>query len=205
MATAVLEAPSSAPASEQQTSIPRKRWTRAEYRQLIKDCYLEDGKVELVNGEIWEKMGQGRRHTIVVTWLLRALAPIFGMERIQCQSSLPTDEYSDPEPDLALLAQGLDQYIETDPTPADTLLVVEASNTTLRADLTTKQIMYARSGIPEYWVVDIPNQLLYVFREPTLDGYASEIILTPADEVHPLAAPASAVRVADLLPFERET
>jgi Uma2 family endonuclease len=60
--------------------------------------------------------------------------------------------------------------------------------------------MYARSGIPEYWVVDIPNRLLHVFREPTETGYASEMILTPEEEVRPLAAPESAIRVADLLP-----
>ena len=101
---------------------------------------------------------------------------------------------------MAVLAESLKQYLEQDPTPADTLLAIEASNTTLRADMSVKQLLYARSGILEYWVVDIPNRLLHVFREPTADGYASETILTTDDEVRPLAAPDSAVRVADLLP-----
>ena len=210
MTTAVLEAPiSEAPVLEapvlavtalEAADIPRKLWTRTKYRQLIQDGYLEDGTVELVNGEIWQKMGQGRRHTIVVMWLIRALAPIFGFERLQSQSSLPVNEYSEPEPDLAVLAERLEQYLEQDPTPADTLLAIEASNTTLRADMTVKQLMYARSGIPEYWVVDIPNRLLHVFRGPTETGYASETLLIPEDEVRPLAAPDAAVRVSDLLP-----
>ncbi|MGI4789699.1 MAG: Uma2 family endonuclease [Janthinobacterium lividum] len=179
---------------------PRKLWTRAEYRQLTKDGFLQDGKVELINGEIWKKMGQGRRHTFVVSRIIKLLGLIFGIEHLQTQSSLPVNEDSEPEPDLAVLAKSLDYYLEVDPAPEDTLLVVEASNTTLRADLTVKQIMYAQSAIPEYWVVDIPNRLLHVFREPSPTGYLTETVMTPTDEVRPLAAPDAIIRVGDLLP-----
>ena len=199
MAT-ILEAPTTIAA---ETAInPCKLWTRNEYRQLIKDGYLEDGKVELVNGEIWHKMGQGRRHIATVTWLLVALGKVFGLERLQSQSSLPVAEYGDPEPDVAVLAYTLDHYIDNEEglLVSEMLLVVEASNTTLRADLTGKVRQYGSAGVPEYWVVDIPNRLLHVFREPTATGYASEIILTTDEEVRPLAAPDAAVRVADLLP-----
>ena len=178
----------------------RKLWTCTEYRRLTEDGFLQDGKVELINGEIWNKTAQGRRHVVAVMLMLKALAPVYGFKHIQLQSSLPLSEDSDPEPDVAALKQSLDQYIDVDPTPADTLLVVEAANTSLCADLTIKQAMYARSGIPEYWVVDIPNRLLHVFREPTADGYASETLLTTDNEVRPLAAPGSVVRVAELLP-----
>ena len=193
---AVLEAPAAAP--EQPL---HKLWTRTEYRKLIDDGYLEDGKVELVNGEIWHKMGQGRRHTATVTWLIAVLGPIFGLKRLQCQSSLPVAEYGDPEPDVAILAQTLDHYTDQEePAVSEMLLVVEVSNTTLRADLTGKVTQYGSAGVPEYWVVDIPNRLLHVFREPTTDGYASETVLTTADEIRPLAAPDAVVRVAELLP-----
>ena len=83
MMAAVLEAPATAPEDVQIN--PRKLWTRQEYRHLTEIGVLEDGKVELINGEIWQKMGQGRRHTIVVMWLIRALAQIFGFERLQSQ------------------------------------------------------------------------------------------------------------------------
>lgn len=195
---AVLEAPAVTP--EEVAIVSRKLWTRKEYRQLTEAGYLEDGKVELINGEIWEKMGQGRRHTVVVMRLIKLFGQIFGIDRLQSQSSLNTGEFSNPEPDLAVLAQEIGQYLADDPLSTETLLIAEASNTTLRTDLTVKQKMYAQSGIPEYWVVDIPNRLLHVFREPTADGYASETILTTADEVRPLAAPDAVVRVADLLP-----
>lgn len=205
MGTAVLEA---RPAAAAQASafvsgtaeVPRKKWTRTEYRKLIEIGFLPDGKVELVNGEIWEKMGQGRRHIATVTWILQALAAVFGLERMQTQSSLPVGEYGDPEPDVALLTGSMDQYLEEEPTLADMLLVVEAADSTLRGDLSGKVIQYGSGGIPEYWVVDIRNRLLHVFREPTSDGYASVTVLTTEEGVRPLAAPDHVVRVADLLP-----
>lgn len=99
-----------------------------------------------------------------------------------------------------MLAQTLEHYLEIEPTEKDTLLVAEASDSTLRSDLTRKVRQYGSVGIPEYWVVDIPNRLLHVFRSPTETGYAEETILTMGDTVCPLAAPDSAVRVIDLLP-----
>ncbi len=178
---------------------PRKRWTRAEYRKLGENGFLDDGKYELVLGEIWKKMGQGRLHAFVVTFVIVALSAIFDPRRIQTQTSLPVGD-ADPEPDIALLAETLDKYLEVEPTASDTLLVVEASNSTLHFDLTRKVRQYGSAGIPEYWVADIPNRLLHIFRSPTDTGYAEETILTTDDEVRPLAAPDSTVRVADLLP-----
>ncbi len=201
--TATLEAPTKAVPQTlpEPEDIPRKLWTRAEYRRLIADGHLIDGKVELVNGEIWEKMGQGRRHTATVTWIIEALSKAFSLRRLQTQSSLPVSENGDPEPDVAVVKQDIDKYIDEEKlTPDQMLLVVEASDSTLRADLTSKVRQYGSASIPEYWVVDIPNRLLHVFREPTADGYASETILTTADEVRPLAAPDAIVCVAELLP-----
>lgn len=195
---AVLEAPPVVP--DEVHLDPRKRWTRAEYRQLIQNGDLHDGKYELVLGEIVKKMGQGRWHIILSMRLIRVLESVFGFDRLQSQSTLPLGDNGDPEPDLAVLAQNIDQYVEQEPGEEDTVLVVEVSNSTLAYDLSNKACQYGRVGIPEYWVVDIPNCLLHVFREPTADGYASETVLTTDDEVRPVAAPNSAVRVADLLP-----
>ena len=197
MATALLE--KSAPVTEA-TEVPQKRWTRDEYRKLIADGFLQDGKIELVNGEIWEKMAHGRWHIAACTRMSVALGRIFDPYRIQSQASLPVSEYGDPEPDLAVLAGVMDDYLDREPIPKEMLLVVEISDSTLRSDLTAKARQYGSAGIPEYWVADVPNRLLYVFREPTENGYASEAILTTEDEVRPLAAPNAAIRVIDLLP-----
>ena len=156
--------------------------------------------MELVNDEIWRKIDKDRRHSAALTYLLAAIAGVCDYECLQIRASTPLSDDSEPEPDLAMLANSLIHYVDCDPGPSDVVFVAEISVLTLYADLTVKQLLYARSGIPEYWVVDIPNRLLHVFREPTADGYASGTILTTADEVRPLAAPDSVVRVADLLP-----
>ena len=201
MGAAVLEAIRPAMSSETpETSVPRKLWTRTEYRRLIADGFLQDGKVELVNGEIWDKMGQGRWHIIIVMRIIKVLEAVFDYDRLQAQATLPLGNHGEPEPDLAVLAQNIDHYVEREPTEADTVLLIEVSDSTLRADLTAKVRQYGSVGIPEYWVVDIPNRLLHVFRNPTETGYASETILTPQDEVSPISAPKSTIRVADLLP-----
>ena len=206
MESPVTEVPTraAAPAQEAQiqeaADIPRKLWTRAEYRQLGADGYLQEGRYELVLGEIVQKMGQGRWHIIIGMRIIKILEDVFGFDRLQAQSTLPLGENGEPEPDLAVLNQSIEQFTDEEPTEKDTVLVVEVSNTTLAYDLSRKVRQYGNVGIPEYWVIDIPNRLLHVFREPTETGYASEAILTTDDEVRPLAAPDKPVRVADLLP-----
>ncbi len=199
--TAIMEATAriAAPAQEA-ADIPRKLWTRAEYRQLGADGYLQDGRYELVLGEIVKKMGQGRWHIIIGMRIIKILEDVFGFDRLQSQGTLPLGENGEPEPDLAVLNQSIEQFADQEPSEKDTVLVVEVSNTTLRYDLSRKVRQYGSVGIPEYWVIDIPNRLLHVFREPTATGYALETVLMAGDQVFPLAAPDAVVRVADLLP-----
>ena len=87
------------------------------------------------------------------------------------------------------------------PFPAETLLVVEVSDTTLREDRHYKAGLYARGGIAEYWIVNINARTLEVHRAPSGGQYGSSVTLTEADAIAPLAAPHSPVRVADLLPL----
>ena len=183
-----------------EAKIPRKRWTWAEYRHLTAIGILEDGKVELVNGEIWCKVDKGFPHSAAVSRLLKAIASTCDYDCLQLRSSVPLSKVSDPEPDLALLAHSLVYYLESDPGPSDVVFVAEVSDLTLCADLTIKCCLYGSAGIPAYWVVDIPNRLLHVFRSPNETGYAEETILNTDEQVYPLAAPEKAVRVADLLP-----
>jgi Uma2 family endonuclease len=182
----------------------RKKWTVQECRFLTESGLLTPDKYELIEGEILFKMGQGRLHVFVVARILAALVAIFGDESVQSQAPIgigERDEYNDPEPDCAALSGTLRDYLEREPDPAtDLLLVVEASNTTLKGDTTIKALLYARHGVPEYWVVAVPNRELIVHRQPTAEGYAEIQTYTAADSVAPLAAPASPVRVADLLP-----
>ncbi|HLK60857.1 MAG TPA: Uma2 family endonuclease [Chthonomonadaceae bacterium] len=182
----------------------RKKWTVQECRFLTESGLLMPGKYELIEGEIIFKMGQGRLHIAVITRIVAALVAIFGAEAIQNQAQIgigEIDEFNDPEPDVAVLKGLVTDYLEREPDPAtEVLLAVEAANTTLQGDTTTKAHIYAQHGLPEYWVVAIPHRTLIVHRQPTPTGYADIQVLDKAGSVAPLAAPNSIVRVADLLP-----
>ena len=181
--------------------VPRKLWTRAEYHRLLEAGILdEDSRVELLEGEIIAKMPQDRRHVIACMRGQRVLMGVFGMDRVQTQAPIAPDDYNEPEPDIVVLRGRMEDYMQDHPGPADILLAVEVANTTLRMDRTIKRNVYARAGIPEYWLMDVNGRTLTVFREPGPDGWASETTLTDVDAVSPLAAPDAQIAVADLLP-----
>jgi Uma2 family endonuclease len=111
----------------------------------------------------------------------------------------------DPEPDLAVVTGNARDYLSAHPTTA--LLVMEISDSSLAFDTTDKAGIYAASNISDYWVVDLVNRQVIVFRNPQPDpthplghGYASKTIFASGSSVSPLAAPQAAIAVADLLP-----
>lgn len=182
----------------------RKKWNVQECRILTENGLLEPGKYELIEGEIVFKMGQSRLHIAIINKIIFLLAAIFGSEGIQSQAQIgigERDEFNDPEPDVAVLRGSVDDYLEHEPDPAaDVHLLVEVSNSSLKGDMTIKAQIYARHGLPEYWVVAIPNRELIVYRQPTAQGYASVQTFHDTDRVSPLAAPHGSVCLADMLP-----
>ena len=189
--------------SPREDGFVRKKWSVRECRFLVDNGLLESGKYELIEGEIVLKTGRGRWHIFVVARIIAALTAIFG-ESVQSQAQIGVgeiDEFNDPEPDVTVLRGTLRDYLEREPDPStDVVLAVEASQTSLRGDITTKAMLYARHGVPEYWVVAIQCRELIVFRQPTAEGYATNQTFTESDFVSALAAPDSLVKVADLLP-----
>lgn len=186
---------------EEEMDVLRKRWTRDECRQLMEMGILEEARFELVRGEIILKMTQHERHVFTCKQVQLALEAIFGEAYVRMAAPIAIEEHEEPEPDAAVMTRPRREYLSLGtPLPSDVRLAVEVSDSTLRFDLRAKTGQYADAGIPEYWVVDIPNGLLHVFREPAEGGYASAIVLAPEDEIRPLAAPDKAVRVGDLLP-----
>ncbi len=179
----------------------RKRWTRDECRQLLEMGILEEARFELIHGDIVPKMTQHERHIYTCKQVQKALEAIFGTDYVRLAAPIAVGEYEEPEPDAAVMHRPLIEYLRLGtPQPEEVRLAVEVSDRTLRRDLSEKQTLYGAAGIPEYWVVNINARTLHVFRQPVSDSYAQETILTPADLVNPLAAPAALIRVADLLP-----
>jgi Uma2 family endonuclease len=113
------------------------------------------------------------------------------------QGPIILGDRSMPQPDLALLKPRADSYTRSHPTAADVLLVVEVADTTLSFDLGTKIPLYARSGIPEAWVVDLPERVVRVFRDPGAGGYRTSLTVTGDSSINLPSLPTLSVALPD--------
>ena len=192
MTTMSLPSPSAAPA------VPRPmRWTCAEFHRFGDLGLFEGRRAMLIDGALLEEGPMNPPHAITLGLVEAAVRPAFGAGWwLRHQSPLILGQDTDPQPDLAVVSGGPRQYTGH-PTTAG--LVVEVADSSLDFDTNDKRLIYARAGIPEYWVVDINGRRLLVYRDPQAGDYATRLALGPADAVSPLAAPAAMVRVADLL------
>lgn len=153
--------------------LQRHRITADDYQRMGAAGVLgPDLRIELIDGEIIDMAPIGTRHWSTVTRLDRLLQVAVGERAIvSAQSSFRLDDYSEPEPDVALFKPRADFYAQALPTPADTLLVIEVADSSIRYDRQVKLPLYARRGIPEVWIVDLDANLLRVHREPAGDDY----------------------------------
>lgn len=179
-------------------------WTRDEYYKIAEFGLFEGQHVELIEGQVIEMSPQGSVHAATITRVSKALEAIFG-PGYYARGQMPLDigALSVPEPDVAIVEGTWDDYESAHPTTAT--LVVEVAETSLTYDRTTKASLYAKAGIAEYWIVNLVDRLLEVYRQPgsgpnALAGYGENLILTPAETIAPLAKPETRIAVADLLP-----
>ncbi|MBY0524030.1 MAG: Uma2 family endonuclease [Gemmataceae bacterium] len=173
------------------------RWTCVEFQRFGDLGFFEGRRAMLIDGVILEEGAMNPPHAITLELVEVALRAAFGTGwRIRSQSPLVLGQDLDPEPDFAVMA-GTPRGSGGHPTTAD--LVVEAADSSLDFDTNEKRLLYARAGIPEYWVVDINGRRLLVYRNPQAGDYAAHLALGSADIISPLAAPAASVRVSDLL------
>jgi Uma2 family endonuclease len=181
----------------------RKRWTRAEYEELSA-VTLSQERLELVDGESISKKGRKRPHVNAPILLQGWLGRVFGVRFVHPGAPIdvaPQDNpASEPEPDLIVTSRDLSHFPAKNPQPADLLLVVEIANTTLGFDLTVKARLYARAGIADYWVLDVPGRRMIVHRDPLEGEYRTVASYAEEESVAPLAAPGSELRVEDVFP-----
>jgi Uma2 family endonuclease len=147
---------------------PRKRFTRDEVEQMLDAGLFAGQRFELIDGDLIDKMGQNPPHARALRLLHAWLVKVFGAERVQMQlpiEAAPAErERSLPEPDLSVLPEEKDDYRRRHPRGDELLLAVEVADTTVRYDATAKRDLYARAGVPEYWILDIPGRRLIVHR-----------------------------------------
>ena len=176
------------------------RWTRERYDRAVEaGVFGPDDRIELIEGQLLAMNPQGSRHAAIVGQAGDVLRDVFGADcSIRTQCPLAAGDDSEPEPDIAVVPGRARNYLDAHPTSA--LLVVEVSDESLRRDRITKRRLYARHGIPEYWILALPDARLEVYRDPTPDGYRTVLIRRAGETIAPLARPATTIAVADLLP-----
>jgi len=158
-----------------------------------------DDRVELIDGEILTMAPQKSPHATAVRLAEEALRAAFGQGfEVRPQLPLALTEASEPEPDLAVVAGAPRDYRDAHPSTA--LLVVEVAESSLPFDRSVKRALYARAGIREYWIVDLAERALEVYRTPQAADYRDHRTLDERDSIAPLASAGAGVAVADLLP-----
>ena len=184
-------------------------WTREKYERATELGLLgPDDRVELIEGEIVQKMPQNSPHSTAISLTLEALRLAFPVGFVvRPQLPLNIGSLSQPEPDLAVVAGSARDYANVQPNAEDAVLVVEISDSTLLPDRTTKAALYARAGIGEYWIVNLPERILEAYRHPLPmadaplgHGYRDITRLAETGTIAPITAPSFPVAVADLLP-----
>ena len=189
-----------------QVPLTVRRWKRAEYDRLVELGVFDGEPLELIGGELVVAEPQYPYHSSgigVVEYAIRAALPPGWVTRTQAPVSL--DDESEPEPDVAVVAGHPRDYRHEHPTRP--VLVVEVAESSLTFDRTRKASLYARASIADYWIVNLVDRILEIYREPAQDasafyGWAYQSVTrhAPPASVMPLAFPSTEIAVADLLP-----
>jgi Uma2 family endonuclease len=182
------------------------RWKRIEYDRLVDLGAFEDEPLELIGGQLIVAEPKGAYHSSAVTaadYALRAALPSGWIVRAQQPVSL--DDESEPEPDLVVVPGRPADY--RDAHPERPALVIEVAYSSLQFDRARKGSLYARAAVEDYWIVNLIDRVLEIYRDPTPDPsaiygwrYRSVTTLTPPATAIPLAFTSSHIAVADLLP-----
>jgi Uma2 family endonuclease len=189
-----------------QAPLTVRNWTRVEYDRLVQLGVFEGEPLELIGGQLVVAEPHGTYHASTISALdyaVRAALPAGWLVRTQLPISL--DDESEPEPDLVVVPGRASDYREAHPDRP--VLAIEVAESSLSFDREHKGSLYARAGVQDYWIVNLVDYVLEIFREPGPDPsalygwrYRSVTTLPRSASVVPLAFPSSRIAVADLLP-----
>jgi Uma2 family endonuclease len=179
-----------------------KYWTVQDYDRMSDLGILNPSeRTELIAGQIVLMVAKGTAHVVSLQLLADVLRQQLGdAALIRTQDPVVLDDFSEPEPDLAIVKGNILDYTDRHPLPADVHLVVEVANSTLKYDCEVKDKLYAQAGIPEYWVINLQDRQVHVFREPTPTGYRQQFLLTELQSISALAFSAIAFPITSILP-----
>ena len=190
-----------------ESSVRTRKWTRLEYDRLVEAEFLgPEDRIELLGGHMIVKEPQYSPHATSICLVQGVLIATFGAGwTVRAQMPVALDEESEPEPDVSVVSGDPRDY--RDAHPERPALIVEVALSRPRFDREHKGSLYARAGIVDYWIVNIPNRRLEIYREPQPDEtaafgrrYGRSITLGPDERIAPLAVPQASILIADLLP-----
>jgi Uma2 family endonuclease len=169
---------------------------RVEYDKLIELGAFQDEKIELLEGLLVRMSPIGPPHSSAVQQLNAILTPaLAGRAAVRIQSPFAALDLSEPEPDVAVVPRG--SYNRAHPDHG--YLIIEVAESSLSVDRGVKRRLYARCGVPEYWIVNVIEQLIEVYTEPAGDAYAQMQGYERGQAVRPIHFPDVEVRVTDVL------
>lgn len=153
-------------------------------KMLAAGILSEDDRVELIDGDLVAMSPIGSRHASCVNTLNYLLVTCLGPKAIvSVQNSINLNLYNLPQPDLVVLRARRDRYWESLPKPADILLVVEVADSSARHDRSVKIPLYARFGIREAWIVNLPDRLVEIYTQPRNGVYHGSKTIRPGETV----------------------
>ena len=181
--------------------VARRVLTVTDYHRMAEAGILtEDDRVELIEGELIAMSPIGSDHSGTVNALTRTLVRAVGDRAIvSVQNPVQLDDLSEPQPDFSLLRPRDDDYRRATPRPHEVLLIIEVADSSLAYDRAVKRSLYARHGIPEFWIVNLAAKQIEICRSPAGDQYASISLVGREAALEPELLPGATIPVAVLL------
>lgn len=159
----------------------------------------EDDRVELIDGELVRMAPIGSMHGGLVSRLNRLLVERVGRAGVVSpQNSVILSDFTEPQPDLAVLRWRADDYMADTPRARDALLVIEVADSSLRFDRDVKLRFYALAGVPEVWIIDVRDQRLLRFTAPAGERYVMAEVLEAGGSAISVGVPGLEIRVEEL-------
>ena len=181
--------------------VVKRSFTVAEYRRMVEVGILsEEDRVELIDGEVFEISPIREPHAASVDVLNEIVRDRLGRSVIvRVQGPIQLDDFSEPQPDISILKRRDDFYRGGHPRPEDILLIIEVSDSTVDFDRKVKVPLYARAGIPETWVVNLPEERIEVYSDPVGGEYQTARSYTRGRKLQSHTLAALRVSVAKVL------
>lgn len=179
------------------------------HRSTVADLYRlheENGpgstrRMELIDGEIIDMMPPRPFHSASNSKISRLISGRIPSDlELRCQEPVAITCHNHPQPDLCIVLARDDEYALSHPTPDDIRLIIEISDSSLDYDLNVKRLIYAKAEIEEYWVMDVQDRELHLFRRPWQGDYTEHLSFKDDDEIQCSTIPELKLTVREMLP-----